>query len=50
MVKYDFFNSVFEGIGELASVRTEILIPLNSNGLCDAEIIIPASALYLPTR
>ena len=23
MVKYDFFNSVFEGIGELASVRTE---------------------------
>ena len=23
MVKYDFFNSVFEGIGKLASVRTE---------------------------
>jgi len=28
----------------------KILIPLNSKGLCDAEIIIPASALYFLTR
>ena len=28
----------------------KILIPLYSAGLCEAEIIIPASALYFPTR
>ena len=36
--------------GSLHPSELKILIPLNSNGLCDAEIIIPASALYLPTR
>jgi len=36
--------------GSFSPSPPNILMPLNSAGLCEAEIMMPASALYFPTR
>ena len=36
--------------GSLKPVDEKILMPLNSKGLCEAEITIPASAPYFKVR
>ena len=50
LVDYKLLYPFLNKIRSLKPFPLKILMPLNSAGLCDADIITPASALYLPTR
>ena len=44
------FNFIFHGVGQLVPVCEKNLMPLSSNGLCEAEITAPALACSLEVK
>jgi len=45
--EHQFFNLVFNVVGQFIAVRAKNLMPLSSYGLCEAVRTIPASARRL---